>query len=375
MTVASATSRVSYAGDGATVAFPVSFKFLANGDLKVLLVDATGVETAWTLGTQYTLTGAGVDSGGTLTVSTSPVDYTPADGTTLVIYRDPDITQGAALPLGGPFPSTTVERMADRLTMIAQRLNDLIARSIRQPDGDTDSIDPLPAAVARASMLAGFDAEGNLIAVDPAGLAATAAVVTAFMLTLLDDTTDAAARATLGLGTSDTPTLAGLTVRSDDDDNLLGPTVTTDRDSASPAPSDGLGAYLFQGRNDVGAEVVYARMIGEILGAGAGSEAGRGHLQAVTGGVISDALLWAEGIFAPGRADKGEGTINFDELYTDALYVSDVKVVGARATGWGAATGTATRTTFATGSVTTAQLAERVKALIDDLSSHGLIGA
>ncbi|MDX0297972.1 hypothetical protein GOC49_04480 [Sinorhizobium meliloti] len=47
----------------------------------------------------------------------------------------------------------------------------------------------------------------------------------------------------------------------------------------------------------------------------------------------------------------------------------------AKPTGWGAPTGTATRTTFATGTVTTAQLAERVKALIDDLTSYGLIGA
>jgi hypothetical protein len=54
---------------------------------------------------------------------------------------------------------------------------------------------------------------------------------------------------------------------------------------------------------------------------------------------------------------------------------STVKVVGSRVTGWTAATGTPTRTTFATSTVTTAQLAERVKALIDDLISHGLIGA
>ncbi|HYJ30006.1 MAG TPA: hypothetical protein VEW25_06660 [Allosphingosinicella sp.] len=51
------------------------------------------------------------------------------------------------------------------------------------------------------------------------------------------------------------------------------------------------------------------------------------------------------------------------------------KVVGARATGWSAASGTAARTTFATGSATTTQIAERLKALIDDLIGHGLIGA
>ncbi len=57
--------------------------------------------------------------------------------------------------------------------------------------------------------------------------------------------------------------------------------------------------------------------------------------------------------------------------------VAGADVIVARKTGWAVATGTATRTTFDTASVTTAQLAERVKALIDDLhatAGHGLIG-
>ena len=57
-----------------------------------------------------------------------------------------------------------------------------------------------------------------------------------------------------------------------------------------------------------------------------------------------------------------------------ALQVAGTQVVAARRTGWGAPTGTATRSAFDTASVTTAQLAERVKALIDDLRTHGLIG-
>lgn len=60
---------------------------------------------------------------------------------------------------------------------------------------------------------------------------------------------------------------------------------------------------------------------------------------------------------------------------TKVLRVNATQVVTARQTGWTAATGTPTRTTFATSTVTTAQLAERVKALIDDLITHGLIGA
>ena len=43
-----------------------------------------------------------------------------------------------------------------------------------------------------------------------------------------------------------------------------------------------------------------------------------------------------------------------------------------RATGWGAPTGTATRTTFDTTTVTLPQLAERVKAMLDDLMAGTL---
>jgi hypothetical protein len=68
---------------------------------------------------------------------------------------------------------------------------------------------------------------------------------------------------------------------------------------------------------------------------------------------------------------KDNGNLDF----TGNLNILGTQVVTSRRTGWTAATGTADRTTFATSTVTTEQLAERVKALIDDLITHGLIGA
>ena len=59
----------------------------------------------------------------------------------------------------------------------------------------------------------------------------------------------------------------------------------------------------------------------------------------------------------------------------NVLQVAGTQVVTSRRTGWGAPTGTATRTAFDTGTVTLPQLAERVKALVDDLAAHGLIGS
>jgi hypothetical protein len=55
-----------------------------------------------------------------------------------------------------------------------------------------------------------------------------------------------------------------------------------------------------------------------------------------------------------------------------SVFYSDINVFQNSAftsSAWGAPTGTATRTTFATGSVTLPQLAERVKALIDDITA------
>lgn len=59
----------------------------------------------------------------------------------------------------------------------------------------------------------------------------------------------------------------------------------------------------------------------------------------------------------------------------DAFRVNNVRVVAARRTGWGSPTGTASRVAFDTSTATTADLAQRLKALIDDLIAHGLIGA
>lgn len=76
--------------------------------------------------------------------------------------------------------------------------------------------------------------------------------------------------------------------------------------------------------------------------------------------------------------DLGAGGLAWRDLnITRAVRVGADQVVGARKTGWATATGSATRTTFDTTTVTLQQLAERVKALIDDLhgtAGHGLIG-
>lgn len=88
--------------------------------------------------------------------------------------------------------------------------------------------------------------------------------------------------------------------------------------------------------------------------------------------------LYKKGVDSIGISDGGSDmlTISSGTLDITGTYLIDgSQVVSNRQTGWAAPTGTATRTTFATTTVTTEQLAERVKALIDDLTSHGMIGS
>ncbi len=147
MTVTTTATRTSTAGDGIVTAFSFPYKFFANDDLTVILVvDATNVETTQTITTEYTVAGAGVEAGGTVTMVTAP-----ASGETLVISRVEQFTQGLDLVENDPFPSALVEQQLDTLTMLAQQTDTQVGRSLRFVEGYTGSVDPrMPAPVAGA---------------------------------------------------------------------------------------------------------------------------------------------------------------------------------------------------------------------------------
>lgn len=61
-------------------------------------------------------------------------------------------------------------------------------------------------------------------------------------------------------------------------------------------------------------------------------------------------------------------------IYGGTYGVAGTQVLGARITGWSASSGTPTRSGFSTSSASTSDVAEALKALIDDLFTHGVIG-
>lgn len=136
MTLATTNSRVSYNGNGVTTAFSFPYRFLQDSDLTVILVTvATGVETTQMLTTNYTVTGAGDDAGGTVTMLVAP-----ASGTRLVIERIVPVTQEMDYIEGDNFPASSHEAALDKLTMIAQQNQSLLDRALRLPTGLADTV-------------------------------------------------------------------------------------------------------------------------------------------------------------------------------------------------------------------------------------------
>jgi hypothetical protein len=115
MAVTTTSSTVSYAGNGSAHSFTVPFKFFAHGDL-VVTTTTSGVVSTKTLGVDYTVAGAGSDSGGGITFTGAA----PAVGTTVTIARSTSPTQSTSFSTAGSFSPKAHENALDRVTMVGQ---------------------------------------------------------------------------------------------------------------------------------------------------------------------------------------------------------------------------------------------------------------
>ena len=189
---------------------------------------------------------------------------------------------------------------------------------------------------------------------------------------LVDDADAAAQRATLGLGSAATKSVG----TSGDAVPVLNGA------AASWAAGASFGGSLTIAGNAsaTGGATIGGGLNGAASGLNLQYIAGTAYVSGYTGGDYRPIMLHGSTIsIAPSgttvAAFTAAGLAVTGHCDASGHYrVGGTKVVGARTGGWSAATGTAARGGFDTASVTTAQLAERVKALIDDLIAHGLIG-
>jgi len=162
MTVSTTIIKSFGTGDGSTSVFAYQFKIIENSDLQVFIrTNSTGAESAAkVLGTDYSMTGAGVATGGSVTFLSGKI---PISGQTVVLRRNVPKTQAIDYIANDPFPAETHEEGLDRGIMVAQQNFEEVERSIKLSKTNTmTSTEFTVGATERANKVLSFDSTGEL---------------------------------------------------------------------------------------------------------------------------------------------------------------------------------------------------------------------
>ena len=160
MTISSTTVKNSYSGDGSTTTFTYTFKIFQDSDIQVIIRAANGTETIKTITTHYTVTGAGVSSGGTVVFTSGNI---PTSTQTVVLRRNIPQTQAIDYIANDPFPAESHEEGLDRATMAIQQIQEEVTRSLKLSKTNTmTSTEFTVGAADRANKILAFDSSGEI---------------------------------------------------------------------------------------------------------------------------------------------------------------------------------------------------------------------
>lgn len=215
MTISSTTARAAYNGNSSLVTFTVPFYFIADAHLLVTkFVVATGVTTTLTLTTDYTVLGAGVLTGGSITCVSAP-----ATGTQIIITRNVPLTQETNYIENDPFPSEVHEQALDKLTMEVQQIDEQVDRAVKMPITSTLTDVELPNFTGKGEYIVRINAaETNLEAVTATDAALNASLTPTDGGFIVGDGTEfvvetnAVARASMGLGSMATQSSGAVSI-------------------------------------------------------------------------------------------------------------------------------------------------------------------
>lgn len=158
MTISTTTTKVSYSGDGSTTAFAVPYKFFDEGDLLVILTDASGNETTQVITTNYTVSGGGTNGGtGTVNMVTAP------SGTqTLTITLNLSNVQNTDLVNFDGQPAQVLETALDKAALRDQQLAEDDGRAIKLKISSTQSNLTVDDTTSNTGKVAFVKADGNI---------------------------------------------------------------------------------------------------------------------------------------------------------------------------------------------------------------------
>lgn len=157
MAISTTVNRVAYQGNGSSALFNFGYQIQSPSDLAVFAYNSSA--TAPQIITPYVLNASGAlgyvfsgtanasniyPSGGNIVLNSSPNAQS-----VMVIFRSSVVTNDFFVSQDGKISSTGLNNELDKLTIIAQRAQDIGTRSLRLPDGFYGTFDPtLPANVA-----------------------------------------------------------------------------------------------------------------------------------------------------------------------------------------------------------------------------------
>jgi len=182
---------------------------------------------------------------------------------------------------------------------------------------------------------------------------------------------------TLGFISSRLAGSGNMRIRRGNGSNISAPTAI--------ASADQLGAYIFAGHDGTAyIDTAYLKAVASenyVNGAGHGTKLTLATTL-IGASAPTDRWSWLDtGDYIPAAdnaTDIGSSSNRIRSLYygTSVRTSAGTQILGLRRTGWTAWTGTADRTSHnADGPATTTNLGQALKALLDDLIAHGLIGA
>ena len=122
ITISDTTPRVQYTATSSQTTFSVPFEFFNNADL-VVVKTASGTDTTLSFNaspssaTQYSVTGAGVSGGGSITLGGGATA-----GHIYTIYRDLAIARTTDFSASGSFPVETLNTELDKIVAMSQQL-------------------------------------------------------------------------------------------------------------------------------------------------------------------------------------------------------------------------------------------------------------
>lgn len=163
-TVPSLPRRLRYSASTGQVAFPFNFPVFLPSDLDVRRFRA-GAETLLEPGGDYSVTGAGAQGGGTVTLRV------PAEAGDLIVIRSAQAYDRSAIFRdGGPLLAGSMLAEWNRHTIGQQQLDQRLEQTLRLPASDPTDLAELPGPLARANGVLAFGAAGELLLIPRASI-------------------------------------------------------------------------------------------------------------------------------------------------------------------------------------------------------------